>query len=166
MGGGLMKKIALLLIVAMSVSGFTQNKKGKKHDSTERGVRSFMEVFANLERDWTTAIQKHDVPTLDKMLALDFIVRNAVDPEHVMNRSDWLEKIAPSYKIESFSQSGMTVRVFPGDVALVSFVQWQTATVDKAEESGRFLVIDIWVADHVQQRWQLAQRYWAATPKQ
>jgi hypothetical protein len=160
-----MNRIALLLIIAISISGFAQKKRSKNHEPTEGGVRSFMQLFTNLERDSTTALQKHDTAALDKLLAPEFIVRTALHPEQVIDRPEWMEKIAPTYKIDSFSQSGMRVRVFPGDDALVSFVQLQTARVDKAEENGRFLVIDIWVADHVQQRWRLAQRYWAATPE-
>jgi hypothetical protein len=156
-----MKNLALLLMISISVSGFAQERRGRRHASSEKNVHAFMEVFTNLERDWTTAIQKHDASALDKLLAPEFIVRNSVDPEHVMNRSEWLEKIVPTSKIESFSQSDLAVRVFPGDIALVSFVQSNKATVKNSDENGRFLIVDVWVANPSQNQWQAAQRYWA-----
>ena len=120
-----------------------------------------MELFTKLERDWTVAIQNHDQAALDKLLAPEFIVRNAGDAAHIIDRSQWLQQIAPSYKISSFSQSGMTVRVFPGDIALVSFVQSQKATVNNSDENGRFFIVDVWTANRSQNQWQAAQRYWA-----
>ena len=159
----LMKKVALLMVIAISVSSYAQTTRRKeKRESGEGGARSFVQLFTRLERDWTTAIQKHDTAALDKLLAPEFIVRTTADPERVINRSDWLEKIVPTYKIDSFSQSGMTVRVFHGDIALVSFVQSQKATVNNSHENGKFLVVDVWIANRASSQWQPAQRYWAA----
>ena len=159
-----MKKFTLLLVIAISLSGFAQKKKGKQHESTEGGVRSFMQLFTNLERDWTTAMQKHDTAALDKLLAPEFIVRTAEHPEHVIDRSEWLEKIVPAYKIESFSQRDMAMRVCPGDIALVSFVQSNKATVKNSDKHGRFLIVDVWVANRSRNQGQAAQRYWAPVP--
>jgi hypothetical protein len=158
-----MQRIALFVLLAFFCTSFTQGhgQHSKERRTPERGIASFMELFANLERQCATAIQKQDKAALDQLLASEFIFRNANDADHVMQRSDWLDVALPTYKLGSFNQSGVAVRVFPGDIALVSFVQSQEAEVGNKKESGKFLVVDVWIANREIRQWQLAQRYWA-----
>ena len=158
--------IFALLFFLSSLCCQAQGHVKKERRMEERGISSFVELFTKLEHDWAIAIQKQDKATLDKLLAPEFLVRRAADAEHTILRSDWLEKVVPAYKIDSFRQSGMAVRVFPGDIALVSFVQSQQATLGGVNESGQFLVVDVWVGNRERRQWEAAQRYWAPVPQQ
>lgn len=128
----------------------------KEHRTPERGISSFIELYTKLERDIASAVQKHNTASLDRLLAPEFVLRSGEDPEHTVHRSEWLRNPAVQPPPAPFWLSSMAVRVFPGDVALVSFI----AAAGKRKTG--VLVIDVWIADRARKRWQLAQRYWAA----
>ena len=73
------------------------------------------------------AIQNHDTTGLDKSLAPEFILRTADEPERILQGSTALQELPSDKGRYSFEQSDMSVRVFPGDAALVSFIESQTA---------------------------------------
>lgn len=142
---------------------FAQKKHEREMPETPRGpqeAHSFLELFTNLEHELTTAVQNHDAAALEPMLAPEFILRSGADPHRIVKRDEWLRKILPDSSIQSFAQSDMTVRVFPGDTALVSYLQSQKAK--NSAEAGQFMMVDVWVADHVSHKWQLAERYQSA----
>lgn len=151
----------MLLLFLSCTCVHAQRHREKQRKAGEESNTTFMKVFAKLERDWATAIQKHDQAALDALLAPEFVYRNGDHAEHVTARSEWLQNDLPNYTVTKYNQALMAVRVFPGDVAVVSFVQSQEGAAGDSKEDGRFLVVHVWVANRERRQWQLAQSYWA-----
>ena len=143
---------------------FAQKKAQKKHETEpSHGVRrpedvhSFMELFTNLEHEITTAMQAHDAAALEQSLAREFIFRNSDAPRAIVPRAEWLTSFVPRVELQSFAQSNLNVRVFPGDTALVSFVQTQKRSASAGPST--LMVVDVWTANHATNKWELVQRY-------
>lgn len=117
---------------------------------------SFMELFTKLEDRWTQAMQKRDRSGLETLLAPEFIVRNANDPQHPLERDAWISDALAGPEIESSSRDTMAIRAFMG-VAIVSFAQKEQRRMSGRNRNVRCFVVDVWEVNHHQ--WQVAQRY-------
>lgn len=117
---------------------------------------SFMELFTKLETQWTQAMQKRDRSGLETLLAPEFIVRNADDPQHPLERDAWISDVLAGPEIESVNQDTMAIRAFMG-VAIVSFAQKEQRRMSGKNRNVRCFVVDVWEVNH--QKWQVAQRY-------
>lgn len=139
--------------------------KGTRPTEAERPAseaHSFMEMFGKLERDYVVAVQKKDKTALDHLLAPEFILRSADDPEHPILRDAWLNTGASTWDIRSYSHRTMSVRAF-ADSAIVNFSETRNASHAGKDASGDYFVVDLWVVN--QGDWQLAARYIARAAK-
>jgi hypothetical protein len=164
------KTVALLLVLALllPVNTLAQRKKREKETQTPQAERqaadshSFMELFTKLERDWMNAAQKKDREALDELLAPEFMMRTAADPEHPVSRAEWIQDMLTNHDVQSYSFRDVTIRAFLG-VTVVSFIESQQAMIKGKESSGDWLVVDIWETNHG--KWQPAVRFVAPTGK-
>jgi Domain of unknown function (DUF4440) len=151
----------LMICACLPVSAQEKDRKAEATPEAERPAseaRSFMELFAKLERDWILAVQHKDKAALDKILAPEFIVRTSTDPERPVLRADWMQEALGKWEIRSYSHHAMAIRAFAAE-AVVSFLQTQQATIDGKDRSGDYFVVDLWVVNHG--NWQVAARYLA-----
>ncbi|MGA9136211.1 MAG: nuclear transport factor 2 family protein [Candidatus Sulfotelmatobacter sp.] len=155
--------LAIVLVISLLFTTPCTAQRAQEHRTPEEDrpaseSHSYMELFSKLERDWTQAIQKKDRTALEAILAPEFTLRTSEDPENPTPRTDWIEKALTSYNIHSSSERAIVIRAFLG-VAVVSFVQSQQVTTDGKDDSGDYLVVDLWKASH--DKWQVAARYMA-----
>lgn len=157
------RALLVLMLVGVSVSckALQAQKQNKPAAMTEQerplaDSHSFMELFTKLEDQWTQAIQKRDRSGLEALLAPEFIVSNAEDPEHSVVRDAWMSDALSGPEIESFSHNGMAIRAFMG-VAIVSFTQIEQQKVNGKVRTVRSFVVDVWEVNH--QHWLVAERY-------
>ena len=157
------KYVGLLLIVlAFVVSTEAKQKKTPEKPVTPPGQRSaanahsFMELFTKLEADVSSATERQDRNALESLLAPEFILRRASDPDHPTTRADWLGNLASQSPVKAGTQRSMAIRAFANE-AIVSYV----AVPGPDSGSGGHnpasdFVVDLWVVNHG--TWQLAAR--------
>ena len=150
--------ICAALIGNVSAQKHTHEKEKETNeaDRPATDAHSFMELFTKLERDWLLAIQHKDKQALDNILAPEFILRSAGDPEHLVRRADWMEQALNNWEIRSFSDRSMAIRAFAAE-AVVSFVHREQATFNGKDATGDYFVVDLWIVN--QGKWQVAARY-------
>jgi hypothetical protein len=97
-----------------------------------------------------------DAGTMDRLVAPEFTQRVADAPERSLSREAWGQR-SGRYKIESLTQQHHAARRLADDIAVVSLLLNQRATVAGRDRSGDFYVVDIWKKHS--DRWQLIARY-------
>lgn len=117
--------------------------------------------FQALEEAWSKAIQTQNGPMLESFLAADYTLTVA-QPQglSVTTRADWLKNISV-YKLHAFVFKEVAVRRY-GNVAVVSSLYSQQATVNGRDRSGDAFLTDIWIK--VDGRWKVSARY-SSNPK-
>jgi len=106
-----------------------------------------------LEHDWTTAEDKKDRATLEKLLADDLIGTDS--DGNIRTKSEQIAHTMldeGNVAAQSYSQSEFKVRV-DGDVAVVTWSDAWKRTVDGKDRSGGGRGTDLWVKRDG--RWQL-----------
>ena len=111
-------------------------------------------IFSGLETELLTNIQKKNEAGFKPLLSDDFQIWMAHgDPIPV---EDWIEAVSANYALKKFKISQMSVRDF-GNMAVVKFVRSQQAEFQGHDDSGEFLVVDVWIKDG--DSWKLSDRY-------
>ncbi len=110
-----------------------------------------------LERKWADAMHSGDLATLDAMVTRDFHVAIAAQgmPLQVTPREPWL-KVMPLYQIQEMTIDDIRAQIY-GDIAVVTLLWTQKATVQGRDRSGTFFITDIW--RKTPQGWQVAERH-------
>lgn len=134
--------------------------------------RSLVEQFTELENAFARGYREKDVAFLEQLLAQEYALTVSARPSDPISRSEWLSLI-PSYNVTSFEIRGVQVRCLresePGscEIAAVSSVNKQVASVGGQDRSGEFFIVDIWARRNG--RWVVTSRYSgrteAAVPK-
>lgn len=156
-----MRNRALLLFVlyvCLPVAAQTLHKNKSEVSERDRpasDAHSFMELFSKLENGVTLAIQHKNTSELDTVLAPEFIVRSADNPEHPTLRADWIRQVS-NWSLRSYDLRAFAIRAFANE-AIVSYVENQQGTFAGQDRSGDYFVVDLWVVTHG--NWQLAARY-------
>jgi Domain of unknown function (DUF4440) len=108
-----------------------------------------------------------DTKTLDRLLAPAYALRLGDAPEMSVTRASWLNNVGPQaahpYKLESFTEQYHAARRLNDDLAVVSLLLTQKATVDGRDRSGDFYEVDIWKRNG--DMWQIMARYSTPVPK-
>jgi Domain of unknown function (DUF4440) len=99
--------------------------------------------FAQLEHNWADAIVRHDEAALERILHPDYQLIISAAPERPVSRVTWLQMAVQGYDIHKYQLSALRARRL-GDVAVVSCLFWQHATVNGVDRSGTFFIVDIW----------------------
>jgi len=150
--------LVVLLFVTPSLWAQHQHKPESAKSEEERPAsdsRSFMELFGKLERDWGLAVQRKDQVSIDALVAPEFVERQAMDPDRIVTRAEWMEQNLKDYRLDPSGIRSMTVRAFLGN-AVVIFVQTQKAPATGFSGGGDYFIVDVWVTNHGS--WQVASR--------
>jgi len=124
--------------------------------------RSFAELFTKLERSWIQAVQDKDEPSLDAILAPEFMLRTAWNSDNPVPRTAWMKHTLTNSEVRSYTQRPMAIRAFMA-VAIVSFVESYRETIDGKSHTCDYFIVDVWEVNH--QKWQVAARYVNPTDK-
>ena len=109
----------------------------------------------NLENQWTTALVKRDARTFDRLLAPNFVY---TENASVMNRSDVIQSVTGSDRVEWARNEGMRVHDF-GDVQVITGVLHVRGRGSQGAFDRRYQFTDTWQRRNG--RWQIiaAQDY-------
>jgi hypothetical protein len=97
-----------------------------------------------------------DTKTMERLVSPEFVQRVSDVPERSLPRSLWGQP-SSAYKIESLEQHHHAARRLSEDLAVVSLLLSQKATVAGRDRSGDFYIVDIWKKSA--DRWRLIGRY-------
>jgi hypothetical protein len=119
---------------------------------------SLTESLRNLEEELREAALHgfEDTAAMDRLVATEFTQRVADAPERVLPREAWGQP-SGRYKIESIAQRHYAARKVADDVAVMSLLLTQQASVAGRDRSGDFYVVDVW--KRIDERWRLIARY-------
>jgi hypothetical protein len=101
------------------------------------------------------ALQRHDVPTLERLMAADFALVHP-SQDSVTRRADWLATAA-RLQVRSFRYSHLRVVRHGPDLAIVSAIFINDSDVDGRPFTPVASVIDVW--ERRDGRWQVVTRY-------
>lgn len=153
-------KVLVFLVVCVCLPVIAQktHKKESRTDEENRtasDAHSFMELFTKLENGVALAVQHKDASELDRVLAPEFVVHSAANPEHPTVRADCIRQLS-NWSLQSYDLHAFAIRAFATET-IVSYVQSQRATQQRRDQSADYYVVDLWVVNHGD--WQLAGRY-------
>ncbi|SRR6266481_7000279 len=112
-------------------------------------------IFSALEKQLLTAAQKKDQAGLSSLLTEDFTIEMP-DADPVAGE-DWVGQVMDKkYSLQSFVIRQMSVADL-GSAAVVKFDRILHATLNGADKSGEFFVVDLWRKSG--DSWKLANRY-------
>ena len=118
--------------------------------STPKPSPKLDETFAALERAWSDAYQKHDLPVIERLLAEEYV---GVDGRGVVsNRADELNEArerpagAPPSPMEILGEqiSDVQARVY-GETAVVTALNTVTARTPEGQSTIRYRRSTVWV---------------------
>ncbi len=98
-----------------------------------------------------------DTKTMERLVSSEYTLRVADDPERTVPRSQWGQP-SSKYKVESFEERYHAARKFADNLAAISLILTQKASLDGRDRSGDFYLVDIWKKNNGDQ-WQLIARY-------
>lgn len=121
-------------------------------------------TFTDLENAFADGYKKKDARFLEDLLAPEYVLVVSGRPGQPVDRSAWLG-LLPQYDVQQFAISDVVVRCLspaPGatdtcDIAAVSSINRQKATVGGQDRSGEFFIVDIWARRGG--RWRVTSRY-------
>lgn len=113
------------------------------------------EVRAAAER-WMQAWVDADRAVLEDSLAEDFALVVSATPEERFERSRWLET-CEIYRATQFRYEAVQVRRLAPDVAVMSSLGVQQASLAGTDRSGTFFLVDVWRREDG--RWRVCARY-------
>jgi hypothetical protein len=97
-----------------------------------------------------------DTMEMERLVGSEFTLRTSDAPEWSLPRALWGQP-SGRYKIESLHERYYAARKLTDDLAVVSLLLTQKASLDGRDRSGDFYVVDIWKQRG--DRWQLIARY-------
>ncbi len=103
--------------------------------------------------DLVRAVQAHDVPRLEEMLAREFTLLGAAGE---LDRGGLLDVASGRYVIDDYAYEEIDPEVY-GNTAVVVSRYSQTARLDGRDVSARMHVTDVWVRRDG--RWQIVRRH-------
>ena len=118
--------------------------------STPKPSPKVDETFAGLERAWSAAYQKHDLPAIERLLAEEFV---GIDGRGVVsNRADELNEARerpagaapPTMEILAEQISDVQARLY-GETAVVTALNTVTARTPEGQSTIRYRRSTIWV---------------------
>ncbi len=143
---GLFTIAGLLAISLWSCSPTEEKKETKTTLAAEATVDKPEDVektITDLEKQWTQAIVKKDVDTLDRILAKDFAGTSPT--AHTYYRDNAIDDLKSGrYVVTSMDLDEISVNVYPG--AAVAFTsQEEKSKYDGKDNSGHYHYTDVWI---------------------
>lgn len=134
--------LSILMLTSLSIA---RPRQEQRYSLASMGVYEAgpEEVIAQLEQDWVTAIIYKDTAVLDNIMAGDF---EGISPNgQRYTKPEALNDVASGlYAVQSMDLHNLKVRLF-GDVALVTFDQYEKSKFGEEDTSGLYAFTDTWV---------------------
>jgi ketosteroid isomerase-like protein len=128
--------------------------------ATVTATENVEQVVSQLEQEWTDAIIKRDLATIDRIVADDF--SGILWDGNSDSKAQHLESVRSGrYKLEAAKLDISKVRVF-GDIALVTLTITEKSQLEGKDSSGKFLYTDIW--NKRNGRWQIVAAHGCKAP--
>ena len=99
------------------------------------------QTIARVEREWTDAIARKDVATIDRIVADDFVATQS-NGQRLTKAAHIAEVKGGIYDVSSVRLDDVGVRVL-GDVAIVTYTQVEKSRYQGRDNSGRYLYTDV-----------------------
>jgi len=106
-----------------------------------------------LSNDLIAAVQRHDRPRLEELVAREFTLNGAAGQ---MDRETFMEAAAGPYEIDEFAYEEIDPEIYGNTAVLVSRYS-QVARLDGRDLTHRMHVTDIWTRREA--RWQIVRRH-------
>ncbi len=98
-------------------------------------------AVARAEQEWTDAIAKKEVKTIDRLVADDFVETTAYGMR--LTKSAHLAQVRNGvYDVQSVRLENVRVRIL-GNVAIVTYAQIEQSRYNGRDNSGRYLYMDV-----------------------
>ena len=114
------------------------------------------EQLKSLEHEWMSAWQRQDRTALEAILAPDYEFVLSATPTRPYTRAEWLARALSGYSCSSFTFHSIGVRVLE-PYAVVTSRYSQVASVDGADRSHEFFLVDVW--RRTAHRWEVVARH-------
>jgi len=114
-------------------------------------------LIEELSTRWMQAWIDLDYAILEGLLASDFTLIVSAMPGTQMQRTAWLAT-CQRYRCTEFRYHAVQVRQLSDELAVMSAVAEQKATLGDVDRSGRFWLTDVWRRDNSGQ-WRVCARY-------
>jgi ketosteroid isomerase-like protein len=133
----------LLVLVAASVAvPQTKGKRTGRNRQNKPSVANIEQALRDLELQWNEAFKNRDRVALGRILDDQFIFTD--DDGQVSNKTQYIDSVMQSIKVESYKLDDLTVRVY-GDTCVVAGRWTGKFTVDGKNASGEFRYTDTFV---------------------
>ena len=107
--------------------------------ATSHAADDVKKIVADLDTQYQLAVKNHDVATMDRILADDFVL--VTGRGKAFNKADLLKEARGSTVYERQEDSEQTVRVW-GDTAIVTALLWA-----KGSDEGKPFDYKLWFSD-------------------
>src|SRR6266542_3644326 len=115
------------------------------------------EEVRQLEQELGNAILHKDAKSLERLVGVEYTLRVSDIPQGSLPRAIWMDNTLNRLKSESFDQHHHAARKLADDLAVVSMLHTQKATIDGRDFSGDFYLVDFWKKRAG--NWQIIARY-------
>jgi hypothetical protein len=125
------------------------------------------EQLRQFEQQLGEAAMHRDTTVLERLVGSEYSLRLGDAPELSVPRTVWIDNSRPQaphpYRLESLEEHYHAARKLNDNLAVVSFLLTQKASVDGVDRSGDFYEVDIW--KKTEGKWQIIARYSTPVPK-
>ena len=150
-----------LVLLAAAVSPVQQQRPTRALPPPTDIDPQLTEQLRRQEQDLADAILRKDADALDRLVGHEYTLRVGDVPQSPggLPRAIWMANTLNSgrTKAESVDLRDCVARGLADDLAVVSLIHDQKATIDGRDFSGAFYVVDFW--KRRDGRWQIAARY-------
>lgn len=146
--------LMLLVVMPAPAEPQTRGKRTAKSQQAKSGA-SAESALKDLERQWFEAIKNRDKQTLNRILDDGFVF--ADDEGNVYGKSQYVDVVMNTARIESYSVDDVSARVF-GDTGIVTGRWTGKLTVEGKDAGGAFGHTDTFVR-RLGRWWAIASQY-------
>jgi len=147
--------VLLPVLFALHVTVAAQPQQGAPRTVTRTRLQV---LFADLEAQWSQAVQQKDEAALRRLLDAAFQVWTAVSPGDPMPRQEW-EGHVFGRNLRSSGLRQLAVRAVTPEVSIASFVLRETFDQGGKPQTEDHFVVDVWVKTGDGDTWKCTDRY-------
>src|SRR5262249_9736634 len=140
----------LLLLYVLLVTSAAQPQHGEPRTVTRTRLQV---LFADLEAQWSQAVQQQDAAALQRLLDGAFQVWTAAPPGDPMPRQEWEQHVF-GRPLQSSELRQLAVRAVTPEVSVASFVLHETFDQSGTPRTEDHFVVDVWVQTGADDTWK------------
>ncbi len=156
-----MPRAATVCVLLIALAGFAPQEQPKKPPQGLPPPTDFdpglTEQLRQLEQEFAEAILHKDTQVLDRLVGPEYTLRIADYPEQSLPRAIWMDNTLNKAKAESLEHQHDAARKLADDLAVVSLLFTQKASMNGRDFSGTSYLVDFWKKRAG--TWQIIARY-------